>query len=198
MSHSAMRLLLLFAGSHVAFGLPTKCSNLKKEFNVCTKNAHKVYIDTFKKGSDGRKDWQARISCNYMTEAIENCGNQLIGSCNTKEQVTNMKDTQIKGILEKLETTIQMWDSYKCPVVREHLHRTNPTTLEPEHEKMSEYPEPEPEEYSEVADTELEHKAEEELTPSKSIPSRNLKTMITAGLSFVVLMTVFITVQKLR
>ena len=33
--------------------------------------AHKTYSDAIKKGDDGRKDFVARKSCNYLEDAIE-------------------------------------------------------------------------------------------------------------------------------
>ena len=60
----------------------------------------------------------ARKSCNYMTAAVEDCGNQLIGECNTAEEVTTMKDHQLKGILQQLKTTVDNWDSSTCPAIK--------------------------------------------------------------------------------
>ena len=69
-------------------------------------------------GNDGRADWMARKSCNYMTAAVEDCGNMLVGDCNTEEEVTGMKDHQLKGILAQLQYSVQEWDSNKCPPVK--------------------------------------------------------------------------------
>ena len=80
--------------------------------------AYNDYSAAFKAGDDGRPDWAARKSCNYMTAAVEDCGNLLIGDCNTEEEVTMMKDHQLKGILSQLKSSVQEWDSEKCPPVK--------------------------------------------------------------------------------
>ena len=49
---------------------------------------------------------------------IQDCADLLIGPCNTKEDVTAMKDQQIKSILPQLKTSISEWDSDKCPAVK--------------------------------------------------------------------------------
>ena len=69
-------------------------------------------------GEDGRPDWIARKTCNYVTAAVEDCGDKLIGECNTVEDVTNMKDQQLEGILAHLQTTVHQWDSSKCPPIK--------------------------------------------------------------------------------
>ena len=85
-------------------------------------------------GDDGRPDWKARVSCNYMTAGVEvgttsillhlhllifkECANKLIGECNTEEDVTALKDTQIESIIRLLEAQVEDWDSDKCPVVK--------------------------------------------------------------------------------
>ena len=72
----------------------------------------------FVAGDDGRPNWMARKACNYMTDAVETCGDLLIGECNSEEEVTAAKDHQLTGILHQLQSSIQEWDSDKCPPVR--------------------------------------------------------------------------------
>merc|ERR1719312_564408 len=74
---------------------------------------------------DGRPDWLARKACNYMTKTIEECSEGMVGECMTEEEVNEMKDHQLKGILEQLSATINEWDSRKCPAMKAHLDRTN-------------------------------------------------------------------------
>merc|ERR1719320_1150749 len=50
----------------------------------------------------------------------------------TEEEVNEMKDHQLKGILEQLSATINEWDSQKCPAMKAHLDRTNPAEDEEE------------------------------------------------------------------
>ena len=68
------------------------CSDAAKEYNQCTKQydkfinthvcvltpdieltsrAYEYYKNALKAGEDGRPDFKARKSCNYMTEAVE-------------------------------------------------------------------------------------------------------------------------------
>merc|ERR1712179_141253 len=72
-------------------------------------------------GDDGRRDWMARKACNYITATIEECTNGLVGDCATEEEVNDMKDGQIDGLLEQLSDTIQEWDSEKCPAIKAYL-----------------------------------------------------------------------------
>jgi len=131
------------------------CAEVMKKFTDCTKQAYAEYDVEYKKGPDGRKDWFARKSCNYMTASVDTCGDQLL-ACETQEEVNIRKDRQIKSILTQLEAQVDTWDSTKCPVVVAYNERlaaaaapqtaaqgeaTNP---EPETEPETE-PEPEPE-----------------------------------------------------
>jgi len=118
------------------------CGEVQAKFNECTKKAHKTYSDAIKKGDDGRKDFVARKSCNYLEDAIENCANHLTEhDCNSEEEVTDMKDHQIKSILTNLNSSVQDWDSCKCPTVKAHIDRVKTA----EGAETEECPEPEPE-----------------------------------------------------
>jgi len=76
------------------------------------------------KEGDGREHYRARKTCNYLTEAIEICGNKLLKiDCNTVEQVNTMKDSQVTRILTNINTTIKDFDSSKCPAVKSSLDR---------------------------------------------------------------------------
>merc|ERR1712179_239527 len=77
-------------------------------------------------GDDGRRDWMARKACNYITATIEECTNGLVGDCATEEEVNDMKDGQIDGLLEQLSDTIQEWDHEKCPPIKAYLDRKSP------------------------------------------------------------------------
>ena len=46
-------------------------TSLKVGTNCAPLRAHKTYSDAIKKGDDGRKDFVARKSCNYLEDAIE-------------------------------------------------------------------------------------------------------------------------------
>jgi len=99
------------------------CDKTKIEFNKCTKEAHEQFINAVQAGEDGRPDWIARKSCNYMTSAVEDCGDMLVGRCNTCEEVTAMKDEQLKKVLNNVKSSVKEWDSNKCPATKAHIER---------------------------------------------------------------------------
>jgi len=101
------------------------CDDLNKAFHECTQKAYTEYTEAIAAGDDGRPDWYARKACNYVTAAVEDCGNKLIGECMTEEQVNTEKDRQIVSVLKGLSSN-EEWDSEKCPAVKAHLVRTNP------------------------------------------------------------------------
>jgi len=111
-----------------------RCKKKTDDFNNCTRKAHEKYAKAINAGTDGRPDFQARKSCNYLTDAVEECGNNLVGECNTEKEVTEMKDGQIVQILKILESSVKAWDSNKCPPVKAHIDRL----------KAAEEPNPEP------------------------------------------------------
>merc|ERR1711970_1172909 len=56
-----------------------QCKEAMADFEVCTKTAYGDYQKAFQKGDDKKKpDWLARKSCNYLTQSVEPCGNQLV------------------------------------------------------------------------------------------------------------------------
>jgi len=67
---------------------------------------------------------RARTVCNYLMDAIEDCGNGTMeDGCTTEEAVTEMKDTQLSKVLENIGQSIADFDSCKCPPVKAHLNR---------------------------------------------------------------------------
>merc|ERR1712055_643476 len=99
------------------------CEEKNEEFVTCRAGAHEEYATAIRAGDDGRPDWFARKSCNYITGAVEECAEGLVGECNTEEEVNKMKDEQIEGILEQLSKSISEWDSEKCPPIKAYLER---------------------------------------------------------------------------
>merc|ERR550519_1645538 len=67
----------------------------------------------------------SRFSWNrYCDHFLQNCSNYLLDhECNSEEEVTAMKDAQIKRLLEGLHSSIAKWDSRKCPTVKAHIDR---------------------------------------------------------------------------
>ena len=80
--------------------------------------AFKVHMAAIAKPPDGSPDRIARKTCDYITAAVEECSKTLIGHCKSEEAVTIMKDNQLQGVLSLLATTVNNWDSAKCPAVK--------------------------------------------------------------------------------
>merc|ERR1711913_191315 len=104
------------------------CDKAEKELVACTTKAYQNYQTEFAKGNDGRPDWMARKSCNYLTEVYETCGNMLVGVCKSQEEVDKDKDGQLKEASEQVSARVPNWDSEKCPPMKAHLDRLNPDT----------------------------------------------------------------------
>jgi len=145
------------------------CAELLAEFNSCGVKAYADYKAAFEAGDDGRPDWMARKSCNYMTACVEDCGNILIGGCNSEEDVNELKDDQLKGILHQLETIIEEWDSEKCPAVKSHIKRMKGDTDDeeetPDEDTEDEDPPPEEESGAQGAENDAENEAGPEADP---------------------------------
>jgi len=105
--------------------LPTEtpvCEKVKAEHKECTAKAYTDYKTVFAKGEDGRPHWVARKTCNYLTSAIDVCGNGLLeGGCMTPERLAKHKDEQIAKSLERVKSSVDYWDSSKCPPVRTYM-----------------------------------------------------------------------------
>jgi len=100
-----------------------RCRKVTNDFNKCTTKAYQDYRAAMTAGDDGRPDFAARKACNYLQASVEDCGNMLLGECNTPEKVAEIKDNQIRGTLKNLETSIHHWDSDKCPAVKASINR---------------------------------------------------------------------------
>merc|ERR1719347_1521540 len=81
-------------------------------------------------GEDGRPDWFARKNCNYLTATVEDCYGKMIGDCHTEEEVNELRDDVIPGVLKQLSESDDKWDSEKCPVVKNHFDRVKEETSE--------------------------------------------------------------------
>jgi len=139
------------------------CDDKNEELEACRLGAYEEYKEAFAAGDDGRPDWLARKSCNYMTKTIEECSEGMVGECMTEEEVNEMKDHQLKGILEQLSATINEWDSQKCPAMKAHLDRTNAAEEEEETPaSVDSAAQEKEEEKEEEKDEEKEEEGEEE------------------------------------
>merc|ERR1712142_1315494 len=126
------------------------CDQLQDEVHICTMNAYKEYQSDFAAGEDGRPDWFARKACNYLTASVEDCYAKLIGDCATEEDVNDMRDQTIPGVLGQLAESMEEWDSEKCPVVKNHLERVKEETADQKEEENDEEEEKEEEEAEET------------------------------------------------
>jgi len=122
-----MRCLLVFLPLLALVTLSAAdCNQVKRDFNQCTKDAHKTYCDAMKKEKegDGKEHFRARKTCNYLTDAVETCGNKLReNDCNSEEEVNKLKDEQISRIMTHINTSVKDFDSSKCPAVKASLER---------------------------------------------------------------------------
>jgi len=98
------------------------CDKITLAHEECVKLAYDNYVAAHGAGDDGRGDWEARKSCNYVNSAVGECGDVLSG-CYAEDEVTARKDHQVEAILNQLEKMVGGWDSSKCPVVSEYLDR---------------------------------------------------------------------------
>jgi len=87
-----------------------ECQDIKTKFLECTTKAHETFKEQISLGSDGRPDFAARKSCNYMESAIQTCGGSLEGECFTHAEIMKMKDSTTESILKQLESSLQEWD----------------------------------------------------------------------------------------
>jgi len=111
-----------------------QCEKINVAHKECVKTAYDDYVAAHGAGDDGRGDWEARKSCNYVNAAVGDCGDLLSG-CYGEEGTTAQKDHQVETILKQLERTVGGWDSSKCPVVREYLERQADNTDDEEEEE---------------------------------------------------------------
>jgi len=101
-----------------------KCALVRRSHEQCTDRAYRDYQAVWLKGDDGRPDWVARKTCNYITDSIDVCGDgDLKEGCMTQEEVNKRKDYQIGISLKKIKGTVKSWDSSKCPPVKQYLIR---------------------------------------------------------------------------
>merc|ERR1719365_490117 len=98
------------------------CEKITVAHGECVKEAYESYKAVHGAGDDGRGDWEARKSCNFVNSAVGECGDMLT-DCYGEDEVNAMKDHQVESILKQLERRVGGWDSSKCPVVSEYLER---------------------------------------------------------------------------
>merc|ERR550532_2774399 len=98
------------------------CEKIFLSHGECVKQAYETYVAEHGAGDDGRGDWEARKSCNYVNSAVGECGD-VLADCFGEDEAVAMKDHQVGAILKQLERSVGGWDSSKCPVVSEYLER---------------------------------------------------------------------------
>jgi len=103
------------------------CALSTEHYAACNARAYEVYSHAVAAGEDGRPDWMARKSCNFMTTTIEECSNALVGACFSEKEVDDMKDTQVEVFLAQVKKNMPNWDSSKCPAAIAYNERKNPS-----------------------------------------------------------------------
>jgi len=98
------------------------CEKITLSHGECIKQAYETYVADHGAGDDGRGDWEARKSCNYVNSAVGECGD-VLADCFGEDEAVAMKDHQVGAILKQLERSVGGWDSSKCRVVSEYLER---------------------------------------------------------------------------
>jgi len=116
-------LLFLVAEGNIIRYKRDACQTTMDNFNQCTDRAYQNYKEAFQGGDDGRPDWMARKSCNYLTEAVEDCSASLVGDCYDEDEVIVMKDKQLKNVMLVMEQSVEEWDTQKCPAIKAHIDR---------------------------------------------------------------------------
>jgi len=117
-----MRFLLVLFSLFVVIW--SNCNTVRREFQLCTQQAHATYTAAFRSGRDGRDSFNARKTCNYMTSALEVCPEKLKkDGCASDQEVIAMKDMQMRSILKMVKSSVAEWDSCKCPPIKAHLDR---------------------------------------------------------------------------
>jgi len=129
--------------------LGARCKKVRLDFQACAKKAHHDYSLAMAAGDDGREAFSARKACNYITQSVDECGQMLIGECNSEEKVIEMKDSQIANFEKRLSTGDDLWESEKCPTVKAYLERKKAKEGGDEVMAQEQNPAPEPESESE-------------------------------------------------
>merc|ERR1711942_253421 len=101
------------------------CERTHQEYEDCRMSAYGVYQSAMIARPDDRPDWRARKTCNYITTAIEDCANKMIGEGYTEEEVDDIKDQEIPQMMQQLSTSVKEWNSELCPVIEDHLDGMN-------------------------------------------------------------------------
>merc|ERR1711942_494991 len=101
------------------------CERTHQEYEDCRMSAYGVYQSAMIARPDDRPDWRARKTCNYITTAIEDCANKMIGECYTEEEVDDIIDQETPQMMQQLSTSVKEWNSELCPVIEDHLDRMN-------------------------------------------------------------------------
>jgi len=98
------------------------CRAVTRRYNGCARRSFGEYQAALRPGEDGRPDFVARKTCNYITAAIAECPRELItGGCKSTEEVATMTDALMGQTLKNVKETVDSWDSTKCPAVRSYM-----------------------------------------------------------------------------
>ena len=74
-------------------------------------------MDEALENDDGRKDFEERKYCNYMTTSYENC-TDVLRDCFPQEEINFWIDNDLSNYMDGIEEFYGNWDSQKCPPFR--------------------------------------------------------------------------------
>jgi len=115
-------LLILLPLLVVGVSSDDNCKSLRAEFQACTEQAFATYTAAYG-GEDGRDSFNARKTCNYMTDVLEVCPEKLRKDGCTSPEGVEWMDRQMHSILKTVKSSVAEWDSCKCPPIKAHLDR---------------------------------------------------------------------------
>merc|ERR1712013_729477 len=102
-------------------GKPEKFSFAKPEKPQMDKVLAKNERNSAKSDTTSTEGDKSAKNDNYIG-SIDVCGNGLLeGGCMTPERLAKHKDEQIAKSLERVKSSVDYWDSSKCPPVRTYM-----------------------------------------------------------------------------
>jgi len=98
-----------------------ECVAKMEAVQECTSDAYEI-MDEALENDDGRKDFEERKYCNYMTTSYENC-TDVLRDCFPQEEINFWIDNDLSNYMDGIEEFYGNWDSQKCPPFRKMLER---------------------------------------------------------------------------
>jgi len=99
------------------------CQQLNKDFRNCTQRVEEEYKAQLSLGKNGQLNWRSRETCNYMTEATEDCGKILTAPCHNEVDIENRLKEVIDNILRNLKVSPEEYDTDLCPATKFYVEK---------------------------------------------------------------------------